>query len=115
MAEQFIISDSYTIDGKVPREPGVHPLLEFSYRPALSAQRIAFNSFSSNDGEKRARHAGELVKKHVERWSVLDENGKPLDVSVAVAEKLQPTLLSKLVDIILGYAASGEEEKDRGN
>ena len=115
MSEQFLIDDGYTIDGTIAREPGIHPALAFTYRPALAAERNAHLK-AAQDPAKRHKVDAALIAEHVQSWSVADRKGGALDKpTLALAERLQPTLMVRLVDVILGYSASGEEGDDAKN
>jgi hypothetical protein len=107
MSERFLVGDGYTAEGRIPREAGVHPELEFTYRPALSEEVNAH--FKRVAEEKRHKVDAALIVAHVTKWNI------PGDVSLAIAERLQPVLSRKLLDVILGYATNGMEETDAKN
>ena len=115
MAEAFFVGDGYDTDGKIPRADGIHPELTFRYRPATRDQRDRFVRAQA-DAEKRAKVTADLIVAHVQEWSVVDRSGFLVDKPTAdVVAKLQPVLVDKLVDIIIGYAASGQDGADRKN
>lgn len=114
MTEYFAIEDGHNIDGKVERSPGVHPEAAFTYRPALMAERQAFMKATAEFG-KRTEAAAALVKKHVTAWGLTYRDGKEIPLDPAAIAKLQPSLLDRIVDVILGYAPSGEEAADAKN
>jgi len=111
--ETAYIDDGYTFDAKVPRQAGVHPEVSVSYRPATFDERNRYLKASA-DPERRASAAADLVVAHVKEWGIATVKG-PVPVSKDAAKRVQPTLLDKIIDLILGYAGSAEDETDRKN
>jgi hypothetical protein len=112
------IDDGYTTTGKIEPAPGIHPALTFTYRPALDRERLAFQRSlqETTDPAKRSRRRAELVVAHVTEWGATDRAGRAIDrPTVELAERLQPLLLDRLVDVVCGYTSNGEEEGDRKN
>lgn len=116
VAEAFVIGDGYETDGRIPRAAGIHPELAFTYRPALKEEREAYLRDLPADPARRVRRQADLVVAHVTRWNVTDRSGVAVErPTVAVCERLQPWLMDKLLDVILGYAPSGDEAADLKN
>lgn len=116
----FMISDNYNLPGKIEAVKGMYPELRFLYRPALHEQRQQYLKAISlphggNNFEARTPTMASLVANHVKEWNVTDLNGSPAIISKENARLLHPSLLDALVDVILGYASSGNEEIDVKN
>lgn len=110
MSDAFFIGDGYDLKGRIAAIPGLYPELRFTYRPALFEERNAF-VVQSGDKDKRTKATTDLVLKHVSEWNATP-SGKPAGSDVP---RLKPLLLDRLVDVIVGYAAAGEEATDLKN
>lgn len=114
MSERHLIDDGYTIAGKIDRYPGIYPELRFTYRPVLSERRNRYLR-DAQDVEKIVRHRADLISEHVVSWDIRDASGNELPKKYDTVRKLQPLLLDRMIEIIMGYSSNGEEATDEKN
>jgi len=110
---KFLIRDGYSRSAVVPAVPGLHPELRARYRPALLVQRKEYLLPVPTPKDAAARDAA-LIERHVESWNVTDDGDQTAPVKKEIALLLQPALVQRLVDLILGYEP-GQEEADAKN
>ena len=109
MSDSLYIDDGFTLTKTIPAEPGLHPELAVEYRPALFAERRAYQTeyagVQATGDPKRAeafaRREIESLVKHVVKL-----NGEPLSKDRAV--KLRPVIAGKLLDLVFSYAPADE-------
>lgn len=96
------IEDGYTFTGTLPARPGICPEVRVEFRPALDRKRLEFKQrIDMGDPAKLDTFITELIVAHI-----VTVNGSPLE-SPRVP-KINPTIRSGLVDLILGYAPHDE-------
>jgi len=111
--EQAFVGDGMEFEAVIPRSPGIHPRAAITYRPCTAEER---NKYLRSDMAKRASEAAELIGKHVKEWDLRQKADGPVaEVSRKLAEKLQPMLQDKIIDLLTGYAGSAEEATDLKN
>lgn len=115
MAEDFFIQDGYTKSATIPAESGIHPAMSITYRPGLMEQRYIYQRAGiQGDPAEHAKIAASIVAKHLTDWDA-QSSGMKAPIKPEMIRKLHPALLSKILDHILGYAGSAEEEGDVKN
>lgn len=114
MSEEFFIEDGYNREERISAEPGLHPALWIKYRPALMEQRFALGRARDHGPEEQAKITATIISKHLLDWNAT-KGGVKCDTKPETIRKLQPTLQSKILDIVLGYAGSVEEAGDVKN
>lgn len=105
----FFIPDGCTLTAHILAVPGVHPALSFTYRPGVIADRNQYRAPGATPDEINKRMATLLRAKvvSIEGLSNPFENRDPL--------RIWPTLLEKMIDIVLNYSSSDEAVADAGN
>jgi hypothetical protein len=97
------INDGYTETKTVPAVPGLHPELKFTYRPALSRERVAYrNKLAVGDPEAVEKHETDLIVKYA-----VALNGEPVKDKERVG-RWKPHVRGIVIDLILGYAPADE-------
>lgn len=114
MSDEFFINDGYTRTAEIPAEPGIHPALSITYRPGLLEQRFMFQRAASQEPAEQAKVAAGIVARHVTDWSARSGDSKA-PIKPDTIRRMHPALLSKILDYVLGYAGSAEEEADVKN
>ena len=105
----IFIVDGYTCTKKIEAVRGLHPEVVVVYRPAVAKARIELGMISSSGSVDRVfQFENELLANHV--IAVGDTKLTP-----TLAGQLVPALRGKLLDLVLGYAGSDEEEADVKN
>lgn len=108
MASVFI-EDNYTATSTIEAVPGIHGEAKITYRPALNAKKRVWEAAAvSQSGEAHAKADVDLIRDHLES---LNGERVPAD---RIA-KIQPALMGKIIDRILGYVGSEEEKTDIKN
>jgi len=106
---QLFITDGYTLAKKIPAMHGIHPEVSVIYRPAVAKARIELGIIASSGSAERVfQYENDLLASHV--ITLADQK-----LTSALAGQLVPTLRGKILDLILGYAGSDEEESDAKN
>ena len=84
----------------------MHPEARFKFRPILAEDRAEFihRAGKEEDPKRAERIAGKALADHLVSWSLGD------DVSPARIMKLKPSLLSRLVSIVLYARDPGDDD-----
>ncbi len=106
--ESAFIDDGMNFDGRLKREAGVHPEITFQYRPATYRDRLESQK-AFGDPEKGDAYARKLISDKLVGWN-LTEHPSESDIG-----RLRAAVVSKMVNVILEYAGSDEEEADAKN
>ena len=112
--DSVFIEDGYSREVTIPEAPGLYPALSVRYRPALAAERYDYLRAQDVNGREQAARVARLLKRHLESWDARRRDGTAVEVSEEALARLQPQLLARLLDIVLGYAAA-EETADAKN
>ncbi len=119
MSGEFaLIEDGYSVETTIPRVAGLHPAVKVRFRPALAEERHQWLMDSDRDlgGKDRVRRTASLIARHLEAWDVKTRRQvevNPKDEASII--RLQPTLLTKISDLILGYAPVKEDEDEKNS
>ena len=100
------ITENYIEQRYIEAVDRLHPECRFKFRPILVEDRATFLDDVANEKDpKRAeRIAGKALADHLSSWSLGD------DVSPARIMKLKPSLLSRLVSIVLYADDPGDDD-----
>lgn len=108
MAELYI-DDGYTLTKTLDAEAGYHAELSVVYRPALYAERRAYQArfagVQASGDPKKAESLAVAETDAVAKY-VVTLNGDSL--SKEKAAKLHPIVVTKLVDLIFSYLPADE-------
>lgn len=115
MSELAYIDDGYTAETTIPAASGIHPAVKITYRPALAEERYQILRVTDVDGKEHVGRLAKLVKRHLEAWNVKDRKGNVVPIEESFIRRVQPALLGKITDIILGFSATAEEAEDAKN
>jgi hypothetical protein len=102
------IPDGYTEDGFIAAEPGIHPAVNFTYRPMLHEEVVQVDVEAARKSGSNLPAARALAEKLVE-WDIVDHKGKPLTIGFEVLSKLRGKLFLKLWAIVAGFRASDDK------
>lgn len=108
MSLSCFVEDGQSRDGYLPESPRIHGALRFRYRPALAEERFQFLKAKDYSGEDEVKRIAKLINSHLESWDA------PLEKNEANIRKLHPNLLTRLLDVVMGYTAP-EEANDAKN
>src|SRR6185312_3673249 len=101
------ISDGYTQPGYVQSAERLHGSLRFRYRPVLSEERGRLaDAAAATTAAGYLRQIAALLAEKLVAWDLADSLGNPVETSAANVLRIQPELLLKLQQIVLGAAAS---------
>ena len=105
MISPFITSDSIE-KSYIEAVDRLHPECRFQFRPILAEDRAAFiyRVGQEEDAKRAERIAGKALADHLVSWSLGD------DVSPAKIMKLKPSLLARLVSIVLYARDPGDDD-----
>lgn len=106
--DTLFIEDGYTRDGYIAAMPGIHPSLNFKFRPMLTQERsrlLQAASLRTDTGEQDEVNAKTIID-HIVSWDA----GQKCTAELLL--KLQPAISTKLVNIIAGYQASDPRDLD---
>jgi hypothetical protein len=108
------IHDGYTMEAKVQLGRGLPPLI-VTYRPALADEVYDFLRAPQATGKEKLKAVTDLLSAHLKSWNAADETGAAAPVSAESLRRLPHRVLERLVDLVTGYAPSGEAEADAKN
>jgi hypothetical protein len=99
-AESFFIpkarDDGYTLEGFVPRLPGLYPDFHYRYRAALPEERDKYNVTRNRTAE-----AQRIIAEHlIEVW---EPGGQPVRVVAEQIAYLHANLRDAALDSVLGF------------
>jgi len=93
---EAFIDDGYTVEVGINEQSGVHPGMEFTYRPMVGNEsRLMYAAVAGGDQNK----ALDSLADHIKQWSL----GRP--VSRENLERLTAPLFEKLWSIVAGNVA----------
>ena len=113
MADDWFILDGYEKSASIPAVPGLHPALRVRYRPALFDERLDHLSARDVDGREGTERIARMVVRHLESWDA-KVKGEVAPRTAEMVRKLQPALLERLLNLVLGYTPA-EEAADAKN
>ncbi len=109
MPSDFIY-DGYNEDGYVKAAKGFYGEHRFAYRPVTIQERAPVSDALKLQEEIYNRLAADLCAKKLQSWDFTDPRmppgDKPLKITAANFLLLKPALINRMIDIILGWAAS---------
>lgn len=108
------IDDGYTMEIGIDEVPGIHQSLHGQYRPMtprevknmLAAQERAMKATppagkTKEDMETLA--ANEAIAKHIVNWTLVDREGKSIQINAEAIDRIYPTSLqNKLIRKVMG-------------
>lgn len=102
--------DGYTLDGYIAAKPGFWDAMEFTYRPATHAERVAYeDGIKQSTGAKKSLVMCEAIARHVKSWNETDEAGKAIGCTAATVGMVKNSWLAdRLYNIITGWEANDE-------
>jgi hypothetical protein len=101
------IADGYTQPGYILPVERLHDALRFRFRPVLAEERsLLADSALTATAASYLRQVAALVAEKLVDWNVTDPQGNDVEISPANVLRLQPELLLKLQQIVLGVVAS---------
>jgi hypothetical protein len=114
------IADGYTQPGYIRPVEGLHHALRFRFRPVLAEERSRLADMAgASTSTSYLRQMAALLAEKLEAWDVTDHRAQDVEISAANVLRLQPELLLKLQQIVLGAVASdvdprwSDEQLDR--
>lgn len=109
-----LIDDGYALCTTIQESEGLHPALTVNFRPALADER--FEHFAAKDvtGKAQLDRVSRLIARYLESWDAVNRKGDAVPATAENIRRLHPALLSKLLDLVLGYAPA-EEAADAKN
>lgn len=106
------VSDGYTASGYIAEVPGLHGELRFRYRPFLVEEDVTLAVATEKLDRSKANRAyvAQVAAKLVE-WSLVDADGKAVEISSASVARLSIPLWYRLKSIMLGIGPSDTDPK----
>ena len=101
----FIPDDGYTFDGYIAPVDGLHGELRFSYRPFLAAEKSTLQHKVKMASDPTLHYA-DAVAGRLTAWSLVGPKGEGVLITAASMRRVNPPLLDKLMDIVLGLRAT---------
>ena len=110
----IFIADGYTLDGSV-KAFRRFPELKFRFRPPLhdEVQEWRYQFDRAASGREQAQATRALLEKHLVSWDA-GEAGTTLPITAENLKRVDPQVIGKLLDAVLGYGPE-EQEADRKN
>jgi hypothetical protein len=103
-----IIEDGYTERG-VLAASGLHPRVEFTYRPMLVEQiGDHFQAAEKLAGKNLRRLVADHIARHVKGWDLKDAKGDPVPLDKDHVLLLRPRLFNRLFSVVVGDEAPDE-------
>ena len=101
------IADGYTQPGYIQPVDRLHNALRFRFRPVLADERSRLTDTApTTTAAGYLRQVAALLAEKLVDWDIADPLGNAVDVSPSNVLRLQPELLLKLQQIVLGVMAS---------
>lgn len=102
-----IYRDGQTRDGYIAAADRMHDELAFTYRPMLP-EDVEFTDEERRKLEPRksVQFLAAQITKHLVTWSEVDDDGKPMEVSLKNVLRLPHLLLTQAYLIVAGHLAS---------
>lgn len=114
MSEKFIINDGYTRTSRINRIPGIHPEINFEFRPMGLVLRDELRmQVARLSPEKFHPILARALAKHILSWDMTDK-GQPLKIDEAAIIKLQPSIHDRLYAIVTGRDSGDLEHAGEG-
>jgi len=109
------IDDGQTRDGFVAPVERLHPALRFQFRPLLCTERAIVTEAVRNGSERDAMNtAAALIANRVTKWDLKKPSGDLVPLTSEHTIRLQPTLLLKVYEILLGNRAPDPDPEGDG-
>jgi hypothetical protein len=99
------IADGYTQPGYIQPVERLYDAMRFRFRPVLTEERSRLTEAATTSAGFLRQMAALVAEKLVE-WDIRDPLGNDVEISPAHVLRLQPELLVKLQQIVLGAVAS---------
>jgi hypothetical protein len=101
------IADGYTQPGYVQPVERLYKALRFRFRPVLADERSRLTDGASTaTAASYLRQVAALLAEKLVDWDITDPRGNDVEISPANVLRLQPELLQKLQQIVLGVVPS---------
>lgn len=101
----FIPDDGYTFDGYIAPVDGLHGELRFSYRPFVAAEKSTLQHKVKMAADPTLYYA-DAVAARLTAWSLVGPKGEGVLITPAAMRRVNPPLLDKLLNIVLGIDPS---------
>lgn len=135
MKTYHLIGDGYTRDGYIAEDPGIHPALEFRYRPMRAATRQQYlflnEKYMAPQGVDGIGDSPAFVGMNIEiilkfcvdltlqdcndKPLVVIRAGKPVEQAERILARMEPNLQLTLRNILLGLTRPGIKPVDLGD
>jgi hypothetical protein len=99
------VSDGYTEFGYIAAVPGLHPAVEFRYRPVLFEQFDAHRAAYVSPVNFKSRHMvpPAVLKEYVKTWDITDPvTGETVPLTNANVARLNAAVMERMFWIVLG-------------
>lgn len=99
------VSDGYTELGYIAAVPGLHPAVEFRYRPVLFEQFDAHRAAYMAPPNFKSRHMvpPAVIKEYVKSWDITDpESGQTVSITASSVARLNVAVMERMFWIVLG-------------
>lgn len=107
----FVPNDGYSEKGFVKGIKNIHGDFRFEFRPMLLEQRLElYKGVEKVPADVFERKAADYIaKNHLISWSLVDGEGKPVNVSPKAILRLKQQLWQSIYNIICGFKASDSD------
>lgn len=104
-----VIRDGYTRPAKINPEQGAHDGIEFRYRPMLPDEfEETEDALDRKPPRERISVMAKAVAAHLDEWSEVDEQERPVPITPANVGRLPWALLRMMYHIMGGIARSDD-------
>jgi len=102
------IPDGYIEEGYIRAAAGLHGSVRFTFRPMRVVEQAALfgQRMLSLPEELQDRRCADVLCSHLISWSVVDANGRTLELTAENILRLKPALFQRLLAIVSGIEPS---------
>lgn len=97
---------SFCVPGYIKAQLPAHDELRFKYRPMLAEERGKVNAALPRGPEEYYPVAAEEIARFLKSWSLKTDKGKDVPVSADSIRRVEPLLLERLINIVVGWGVS---------
>ncbi|HTU22509.1 MAG TPA: hypothetical protein VMG10_31010 [Gemmataceae bacterium] len=102
----FIPDDGYTESGTIIGMPGLYPTVNFSWRPMLQEQLVAYYKAVEKASTWQTRQiVAKLLAEHIVSWDIKDKKEQVMEIKTARCLRIKDKLFTRLFGIVSGQEA----------
>lgn len=110
----IFIDDAFTLPGKVTPLQGVHPEINFTYRPTLPQRAYEFSASVTGRGPtERMNETVRLLVEQVTGWDAKDGAGNAIAIDARILRRVFARVLDQMLDAVLGYSPAARDDDEK--